>query len=135
MTDNEIPKTQFGSSGRSLTRIGLGGEGVLRTHGRTDEAFAVIRAALKMGIEYFDTAPAYSGSEEYLGAVWKEMPGRRSRIFHTSKSAQRTHAGAMRDLRETLSRLGTDRKSQKSRPRMDSPSGDSSRWRAEAFAY
>ncbi|GAB6058563.1 aldo/keto reductase [Desulfonatronum parangueonense] len=108
MVTNEIPKNMFGSSGRSITRVGLGGEGVLRTHGRTDEARAVIRAALDMGIEYFDTAPAYSGSEEYLGSVWKEMPERRNRIFHTSKSAQRTHAGAMRDLQSTLFRLGTD---------------------------
>ncbi|WP_092120407.1 aldo/keto reductase [Desulfonatronum thiosulfatophilum] len=105
---NEIPKIMFGSADRSVTRIGLGGEGVLRTHGRTDEARVVIRTALEMGIEYFDTAPAYSGSEEYLGSVWKEKPERRDSIFHTSKSAQRTYDGAMRDLRSTLSRLGTD---------------------------
>ena len=66
------PLVEFGSTGRKVTRIGLGGEGILRTHGRSREARAVIKAALDQGITYFDTAPAYSGSQEYLGSVWKE---------------------------------------------------------------
>jgi aryl-alcohol dehydrogenase-like predicted oxidoreductase len=103
-----IPTTLFGSTGVSVTRVGLGGEGVLRTHGREEEARMVIEKALDLGIGYYDTAPAYSGSEDYLGSVWKSRKSERNSIFQTSKSASRDYEGAMRDLRETLSKLSTD---------------------------
>ena len=103
-----MPISLFGSTGVSVTRVGLGGEGVLRTHGREEEARMVIEKALELGIGYYDTAPAYSGSEDYLGSVWKSGKLDRNAIFQTSKSASRDYAGAMRDLRETLAKLGTD---------------------------
>ncbi len=40
-------------------RIGLGGEGVLRTEGRNPEARAMLNAAYEAGIRYYDSAPAY----------------------------------------------------------------------------
>ena len=111
MTNSEIlsiPQVPFGSTGVSVTRVGLGGEGVLRTHGREEEARKVIEKALDLGIGYYDTAPAYSGSEDYLGSVWKSGKFDRNSIFQTSKSASRDYDGAMRDLRETLVKLGAD---------------------------
>ncbi len=103
-----MPTSPFGSTGVSVTRVGLGGEGVLRTYGREQESRKVIEKALELGIGYYDTAPAYSGSEEYLGSVWKNGKFNRNSIFQTSKSANRDHAGAMRDVRDTLAKLGTD---------------------------
>ncbi|MDX9788588.1 MAG: aldo/keto reductase [Desulfobacterales bacterium] len=97
-----LPEIKFTSKGPRVTRIGLGGEGVLRTYGRDAEAGEVIREALKQGITYFDTAPAYSGSQAYLGSIWSEEPETRARVFHTSKSAQRNFDGAMQDLEQTL---------------------------------
>ncbi len=111
MTNSEIrsiPQVPFGSTGVSVTRVGLGGEGVLRTHGREEEARKVIEKALDLGIGYYDTAPAYSGSEDYLGSVWKSGKFDRNSIFQTSKSPSRDDDGAMRDLRETLVKLGAD---------------------------
>lgn len=90
-------------------RFGLGGEGVLRTHGQDREATAVIRAALDAGVEYFDCARAYAGSEEYHGAVWGNDAAARARSFVCSKSASRSAAGARRDLATTLSNMRTDR--------------------------
>ncbi len=52
--------------------MGLGGEGVLRTSGREDEAYKVIHCALDLGINYFESARAYSGSESYYGLALKE---------------------------------------------------------------
>jgi aryl-alcohol dehydrogenase-like predicted oxidoreductase len=98
----------FGNTGRTVTRVGLGGEGVLRTHGQTPQALAVIREALAQGITYFDSARAYAGSETYYGSFWAENPAVRPRIFHTSKSAARDHQGAWQDLKQTLSNLQTD---------------------------
>jgi aryl-alcohol dehydrogenase-like predicted oxidoreductase len=90
------------------SRVGLGGEGVLRTEGREMEAEAMLGAAYESGIRYFDSAPAYAGSEQYLGRFWKEHPERVAGTFQTSKSAQRDSAGALADLERTLARLGRD---------------------------
>ncbi len=89
-------------------RIGLGGEGVLRTEGRNQEARAMLNAAYEAGIRYYDTAPAYSGSEQYLGEFWAQHPERKELTFQTSKSAQRSAGGALEDLKRTLALMGRD---------------------------
>jgi aryl-alcohol dehydrogenase-like predicted oxidoreductase len=89
-------------------RIGLGGEGVLRTEGRTMDALAMLSAAYEAGIRYFDSAPAYAGSERYYGSFWAQHPDRKELTFQTSKSAQRSADGALEDLNRTLSRMGRD---------------------------
>jgi len=88
-------------------RVGLGGEGILRTHGRASEARHVIHEAVDQGITYFDSARVYADSEVYYGSVWQEQPETRSRIFQTSKSASMQREGALTDLERTLERLGT----------------------------
>ena len=90
-------------------RIGLGGEGVLRTDRRDPEALAVLEAAYEDGIRYYDTAPAYAGSERYLGQFWAQHPERKNLTFQTSKSAHRDAQNASADLTRSLSRLGRDR--------------------------
>ena len=100
-----LPETRFTSQGPMFTRIGLGGEGVLRTYGKSVRAREVIHEALNLNISYFDTAPAYSGSQSYLGSVWDENPEAIKNTFQTSKSAKRGFDGAMSDLEETLRTL------------------------------
>lgn len=100
-----IPKRTLGRTGLEVTRLGLGGEGVLRTFGYGREAAAVIGRALERGITYFESARAYSGSEEYYGAALGE---RRKEIFLTSKSHDRTAAGAAKHLETTLRNMRTD---------------------------
>jgi aryl-alcohol dehydrogenase-like predicted oxidoreductase len=99
-------KGLFGKSGQTVSRVGLGGEGVLRTHGRTPQAQAVIQTALDRGITYFDSARAYAGSENYYGTLWPAIPEVRANIFQTSKSAGRSKKEAWQDLQQTLSNLG-----------------------------
>ena len=89
-------------------RVGLGGEGVLRTEGRENEALAVLSAAYDSGIRYYDSAPAYAGSEEYQGLFWKQHPERRKETFQAGKSAKRDADRAEGDLGRTLSRMGRD---------------------------
>jgi aryl-alcohol dehydrogenase-like predicted oxidoreductase len=89
-------------------RVGLGGEGVLRTYGRNAEARAVIETAVERGITYFDCAHVYADSERYYGSVWRERPEVRQGIFQASKSATRDRKGALADLESTLDRMGTD---------------------------
>ena len=99
----------FGKSGPPVTQVGLGGEGVLRTHGREPEAKAVIEQAAAQGITYFDSAQAYAGSQGYYGNFWRGHQELRSGIFQTSKSAARDYRGAKADLAESLETMGLDR--------------------------
>jgi predicted aldo/keto reductase-like oxidoreductase len=96
----------FGSRGQAVTQVGLGGEGVLRTCGRTPEALAVIEEAAVLEIGYFDSARAYAGSESYYGTFWRKHLNLRPKIFQTSKSASRDKAGAMADLKHSLAIMG-----------------------------
>jgi aryl-alcohol dehydrogenase-like predicted oxidoreductase len=98
----------FGKSGRKVTIVGLGGEGVLRTYSRTQEAVAVIGETVKQGITYYDCAQAYAGSEGYYGRYWSSHPGDRNKIFQASKSASRDYEGALADLDNTLKTMGID---------------------------
>jgi aryl-alcohol dehydrogenase-like predicted oxidoreductase len=99
----------FGKSGPAISQVGLGGEGVLRTYGRSQEARAVIEEAAGQGITYFDTAPAYSDSQSYYGSSWRSHAPLRASIFQTSKSAERSYDEAKSDLKDSLRILGLDR--------------------------
>lgn len=100
-----IPRRPLGRTGHDVTQFALGGEGVLRTHGRMAEAVAVIHRALDQGVNYCDTAPAYAGSLDYYGAALGE---RRREVFLASKTHDRTRDGSLRLLDESLRRLRTD---------------------------
>ncbi len=102
-----VNKIAFLNTTKTITRVGLGGEGVLRTTGKPEAARQVIEAAINHGITYFDSARVYMDSEVYYGAYWKNHPEKRETVFHTSKSADRTRAGALAELAQTLERLNT----------------------------
>jgi aryl-alcohol dehydrogenase-like predicted oxidoreductase len=101
----DIPKRKLGKTGVEVTIMGLGGEGVLRTHGYEREAYDLINRAIDLGITYFESARAYSGSESYYGRSLRE---RRKEIFLTSKSHARSKQGALLHLQETLRNMKTD---------------------------
>jgi aryl-alcohol dehydrogenase-like predicted oxidoreductase len=102
MSDTSIASQNFGSTGPAVTRVGLGGEGILRTYGEERGAAAVIEEAIRSGIAYFDCAPAYAGSEGYYGRIWSARPEARRQVFQASKSAMRDRKGALADLENTL---------------------------------
>jgi aryl-alcohol dehydrogenase-like predicted oxidoreductase len=100
-----IPKRTLGRTGYEATIMGLGGEGILRTYGRESRAYELINRAIDLGLNYFESARAYSGSEAYYGLALKE---RRREIFLTSKSHARDKKGALDHLRQTLTNMKTD---------------------------
>lgn len=100
-----VPTRRLGSTGVEVSILGLGGEGVLRTHGYEREASALINRAIDLGITYCESARAYDGSESYYGKALRE---RRKAIFLTSKSHARRREGALAHLHETLRNMGTD---------------------------
>src|SRR4030043_148974 len=100
-----IPSRILGRTGVKVTSIGLGGEGILRTFNHDRDAYALINRAIDLGINYFESARAYAGSESYYGRSLKE---RRKDIFLTSKSHARDKRGALAHLHETLKNMHTD---------------------------
>ncbi|HIP40337.1 MAG TPA: aldo/keto reductase [Desulfocapsa sulfexigens] len=98
----------LGSQKKQVSIVGLGGEGVLRTYDKQNEAQQVINEALQQNISYCDCARVYSDSELYYGSVWKNSPEQRETIFQTSKSASRDRDGALADLSASLQRLQTE---------------------------
>lgn len=70
-----------------------------------DEAVRLLRKAFDGGMTFFDTARAYTDSEEKLGAAFEGM---RDQIFIASKSTALTGEQLRIDLETTLRNLKTD---------------------------
>ena len=100
-----IPTRKLGKTGVEVTILGLGGEGILRTYGYDQEAYQLVNRAIDLGINYFESARAYSGSESYYGL---SLNVRRKDIFLSSKSHARDKKGALDHLYETLRNMKTD---------------------------
>jgi uncharacterized protein len=102
----DIPQRTFGKTGVKLTVIGLA-SGRFPLIPSDEEAVALTRRAVELGINYFDTAHSYwnGHSEEIYG---KALPKFRKQVFITTKSTQRTRKEAEEELYLSLQRLKTD---------------------------
>lgn len=103
-----MPARPLGRTGHRVKLFSLGGQALLETPGREEEALAILHRALDLGVNYLDTARRYGRgvSETYLGRV---MRTRRKEVFLASKTRERGYDGAMRELDESLAALQTDR--------------------------
>lgn len=70
-----------------------------------EEADASVREALDAGINHFDTAAAYGGSEDRLGPWMVDI---RDRIFLASKVTERSYDAAWASINRSLERLRVD---------------------------
>ena len=70
-----------------------------------EEAVALLRKAYEGGMTFFDTARAYSNSEERVGKAFKGM---REKVFIASKTQAKTPEDFWTDLETSLSLLQTD---------------------------
>src|SRR3982750_4401764 len=97
------PMRTLGRTGAPVLPVSLGGEGILRTRGRSREAVPVILEALRLGVRYCDTAPAYDSSQDYYGEAFRAA-GReaRDRVFLASKTHERDRDGSLRLLDASL---------------------------------
>ncbi|MDD3919865.1 MAG: aldo/keto reductase [Eubacteriales bacterium] len=112
--------TTLGNSGIRISRFCVGcmsfGDPASKMHAWTlnpEESEAIIKQALDLGVNFFDTANIYSAgtSEEYLGrAIKKHVP--RSEVVLASKvyfnDGHLSKAAIDREIDGTLQRLGTD---------------------------
>jgi aryl-alcohol dehydrogenase-like predicted oxidoreductase len=104
----EIPRRPFGRDGEPVSALALGGYH-LGSIGNRREAIRIIHAAIDAGITFMDNAWEYheGESEEIMG---KALDGRRHQVFLMSKVCThgRDRKVAMRQLQQSLKRLGTD---------------------------
>ncbi len=107
MASTAVTRT-LGGTGVQVLPVSLGGEGILRTTGRSRQAVPVILEALRLGVRYCDTAPAYQQSQDYYGEAFRTA-GKASRegVLLASKCHERTRDRALRLLDDSLRRIGT----------------------------
>ena len=98
MTDVTLGKTKI-----TVNKNGFGALPVQRVS--VEEAGTLLKKAFNHGITFFDTARAYSDSEEKLGLAFE---GIREKIYIATKTAADTAEGFRRDLEESLRLLKTD---------------------------
>lgn len=91
----------LGSTGITVNKNGFGALPVQRIP--TAEAAHLLRKAYDGGIRFFDTARAYSDSEEKLHAAFADM---REKVYISTKTAAVTAEDFRRDLETSLSYLG-----------------------------
>lgn len=94
---------QLGKTGLKVSVVGFGGIPVQRI--TAAEATAVVERALDLGINFFDTARAYTDSEEKLGRV---LAGRREEAVIATKSMARTGEAMAGDIEKSLATLGVE---------------------------
>jgi aryl-alcohol dehydrogenase-like predicted oxidoreductase len=99
----------LGKTGAKVEPVSLGGEGILRTMGRAQDAVPMIEEALRLGVRYCDTAPAYLQSQDYYGEAFRNLGASvRKQVFLASKTHLRDRDGALGLLDDSLQRLSTE---------------------------
>jgi len=98
----------FGRDPHRVSLLGFGAQRIVDEHDCTEEeAIAIIRRAVELGINYFDTAPSYSDGQSET-RVGLGLAGVRDKVWIATKTGGRTRDLAWRDLEGSLKRLQTD---------------------------
>lgn len=93
----------LGSTGITTVQNAFGALPIQRVD--KDTAVRILRRAYEGGMRFFDTARAYSDSEEKLGAAFGDM---RDKIYIATKTMAKTPEEFWQQLDESLERLRTD---------------------------
>ena len=108
-----MERVVFGSTGLTVSRLGLGCGGLGDVRLTDGEAERLVHAALDAGITLFDAARSYGAAEERLG---RALAGRREGLTLSTKggygatdAADWTPLAITRGLDEACARLRTDR--------------------------
>ena len=93
----------LGSTGITVPQNAFGALPIQRVS--TDYAAMLLRKAYDGGMRFFDTARAYSDSEEKVGIAFEGM---RDKVFISTKTGATTKEGFWKDLETSLRNLKTD---------------------------
>lgn len=98
-----MDKVILGKTGIEVNKNGFGALPIQRISKK--DAVYLLQKAFYNGINYFDTARAYSDSEEKMGAAFEYT---RDRIVISTKTAAQNAEDMWKDLEESLTKLKTD---------------------------
>lgn len=93
----------LGKTGLKISRMGFGGIPIQKIDAEGTKR--VIHQLMDAGVNYIDTARAYTVSEEYLGYA---LEGIRDKFILASKCYSRTKEAAAKDIETSLKNLRTD---------------------------
>ncbi|MDO5551780.1 MAG: aldo/keto reductase, partial [Lachnospiraceae bacterium] len=93
----------LGRTGITVNKNGFGALPVQRVS--KEEAARLLRKAYDGGINFFDTARAYSDSEEKIGYALRDV---RNHIYLATKTMAKDAEGFWKDLETSLQLLKTD---------------------------
>ncbi|MBN1828087.1 MAG: aldo/keto reductase [Deltaproteobacteria bacterium] len=93
----------LGKTGMEINRLGFGGIPIQRIDQK--QAIETVVHAVERGVDFIDTARAYTTSEKRIGIALKESE---KRVFIASKSQQRTADGIRSDIEKSLYDLQKD---------------------------
>ena len=93
----------LGKTGLKISRLGFGGIPIQRIDAAGTRE--LVRRLAEQGINYIDTARAYTVSEEYLGEA---LEGLRDQFVVATKSMSRTKEAMAKDIETSLTKLRTD---------------------------
>ena len=101
---------EYGATGKRVSAIGFGGMRLPNPR-RHEEGIALLHAARRAGINYFDTAPYYceDHSEAIFGEALRTMPPAPAPLYVSSKCSEPDGAAFRRGLEKSLQRLGLSR--------------------------
>jgi predicted aldo/keto reductase-like oxidoreductase len=94
---------KLGNTGFEVSAIGFGA--AMLGSSNLEYAVKVVRRALELGVNYFDTARGYWDSEIKLGLALK---GSREEVYVSTKTGGKTRDKARQHIHESLERLQTD---------------------------
>ncbi|MCM8759248.1 MAG: aldo/keto reductase, partial [Candidatus Omnitrophica bacterium] len=93
----------FGKTGLKVSRVGFGALPIQRTP--LSRAIKILECAIDNGINFFDTARAYTDSEKKLGIAFKE---KRNNVIIATKVHCKTKQEVLKLTEESLKNLKTD---------------------------
>lgn len=98
-----MERVVLGKTGLKVNKNGFGALPIQRIS--KEDAVVLLQKAFQNGINYFDTARAYSDSEEKIGAALHEV---RDQIIISTKTAAQNGEDLRKDLEMSLEKLQTD---------------------------
>ena len=98
-----MKRKSLGKTGLSVTEISFGALPIQRRS--VPDAVALLKKAYQSGINYYDTARAYTDSEEKLGLAFSDV---RKDLVLSTKTQAETYAAAAADIEKSLKLLQTD---------------------------
>lgn len=98
-----MQKIRLGRTGLMVTKTAMGCLPVQRCN--DEAAIELLRAAYNGGINYFDTANAYSDSEKKIGLALSDV---RDKIIISTKSAARDKETVLKHIENSLRMMKTD---------------------------